>query len=436
MRLATSPKALAVILLLIAMPMPVRAELLLSQTLVHEGTTREYDLYVPDNPGIASLPLVLDIHGYNSTSALYRFASDFTSLAESEKFIVAYPNGLESRWNAVPGAAGTDDLGFMLALVSRLSGEYDIDQERIYASGFSQGGVMAYRLGCEAAEVFAAIATVAGGVVTGSESHCQPGRPLPVLSFRGDTDGIMPYGGGPVQVVMPMISVLSAADTLTFWRTRGSCVGPVQRQTLGAMSFCDSDRQCSNGAVVSMCTVRGAEPSPYHTLYNNADGLDLNRMIWEFFREHSLQDVGGVFQINAGISDAWYFPDTAGQGFFIVVFPQLKQLFVAWFTYDTQRPANGVTAILGEPGHRWLTAQGPYEGDTALLDLYLTEGGTLDSAAPPPQSRLYGELEIVFENCESGTIHYDLPAVGRSGSIPIQRIVSDNVAGCQELATR
>ncbi len=73
------------------------------------------------------------------------------------------------------------------------------------------------------------------------------------------------------------------------------------------------------------------------------------------------------FGINAAISDAWFFPDTAGQGFFIIVWEDSKLVFLAWFTYDTERPPEDVTAFLGEPGHRWLTALGPYEGDTALL---------------------------------------------------------------------
>jgi hypothetical protein len=75
----------------------------------------------------------------------------------------------------------------------------------------------------------------------------------------------------------------------------------------------------------------------------------------------------GEFIINAGLSDAWYQPATAGQGFLITVFPGIQQVFLAWFTFDTQRPPGDAGAILGEPGHRWLTAQGLYGGATANL---------------------------------------------------------------------
>ena len=73
-------------------------------------------------------------------------------------------------------------------------------------------------------------------------------------------------------------------------------------------------------------------------------------------------DTGNTFEINAGLNDAWLNSATSGQGFLITVFPERKEMFLAWFTYDTERPPEDVTALLGEPGHRWLTAQGPYDG--------------------------------------------------------------------------
>jgi hypothetical protein len=103
------------------------------------------------------------------------------------------------------------------------------------------------------------------------------------------------------------------------------------------------------------------------------------------------------FEINAGISDAWYNPLTNGQGFLIAVFPDRKELFLAWFTYDTQRPPDDVTALLGDPGHRWLTAQGPYDGDTASLTVYVTEGGAFDAAQPPAVTDLAGDGTIIIQ---------------------------------------
>ena len=142
------------------------------------------------------------------------------------------------------------------------------------------------------------------------------------------------------------------------------------------------------------------------------------------------------FPINPGLNDAWFNPDTNGQGFLIVVFPQIEQIFLAWFTYDTVRPDDSVTAMLGEPGHRWLTAQGPYAGNKAVLNIFVTEGGIFDAGAPVPVTTQDGTLIIEFSDCTAGTITYDIPSVDRQGVIPIQRITPDNVALCEALGAQ
>ena len=140
--------------------------------------------------------------------------------------------------------------------------------------------------------------------------------------------------------------------------------------------------------------------------------------------------------INPGFSDAWYDPLTAGQGFFVTVFAEIGEVFVAWFTYDAERPPEDVAAIIGEPGHRWLTAQGPFDGSRAELTLYRTEGGVFDAAEPPAETGQagIGTMTLEFDDCRSGRAFYDIPGLGLTGSIPIQRIVEDNVALCEALA--
>ena len=140
------------------------------------------------------------------------------------------------------------------------------------------------------------------------------------------------------------------------------------------------------------------------------------------------------FLINPGLNDAWFNPDTNGQGFLIVVYPQIEQIFLAWFTYDTVRPDDSVTAMLGEPGHRWLTAQGPYTGNKAVLDIVVSEGGIFDSGTPAPIPRLDGTIVLEFDDCTAGTITYDIPSVDRQSVIPIERVTPDNVALCETLA--
>jgi hypothetical protein len=150
--------------------------------------------------------------------------------------------------------------------------------------------------------------------------------------------------------------------------------------------------------------------------------------LWNLFGEFD------QFQINAGLNDAWKNPATPGQGFFVNVFPDIGQVFLAWFTYDTERPAGSATANIGEPGHRWLTAFGPYADNQAVLDIEITQGGVFNAANPAPAQHLDGTVILDFSDCNSGTITYDIPSIGRQGVIPIQRISSDNTPACEALA--
>lgn len=141
-----------------------------------------------------------------------------------------------------------------------------------------------------------------------------------------------------------------------------------------------------------------------------------------------------TFTINAGVNDAWFNPATPGQGFLITVFPQLGQMFLAWFTFDSRRPDATVMAQFGGAGHRWLTAYGPIKDGSALLDVELTTGGQFDSPEPQPTQTVDGSILVQFSDCRTGLITYDLPAAGLSGQIPVQRVAEDNVKLCESLA--
>jgi hypothetical protein len=146
---------------------------------------------------------------------------------------------------------------------------------------------------------------------------------------------------------------------------------------------------------------------------------------------------GPDFQINSGLNDAWFNLATNGQGFLITVFPERKEMFLAWFTFDTERPPEDVTALLGEPGHRWLTAQGPYEGDTANLTIFVTEGGVFDAVEPVAETDPAGDgtITVEFAGCTEGLVNYEITSLDISGVIPIQRISPDNVSLCETLAS-
>ncbi len=172
------------------------------------------------------------------------------------------------------------------------------------------------------------------------------------------------------------------------------------------------------------------------TLYvNDSEGLVNNNDIApNVIRVIPLPNIEPLFGINSGLNDAWFNPATPGQGFFVTVFEEIGMMFLAWFTYDTARPDPGVMANLGEPGHRWLTAFGPYSGDTATLDIELTSGGVFDSPNPVTSQQADGTLEIEFADCESALLTYDIISTGDQGTIPLSRIALDNVPLCESRA--
>jgi hypothetical protein len=150
-----------------------------------------------------------------------------------------------------------------------------------------------------------------------------------------------------------------------------------------------------------------------------------------------------ISDINEGLTGAWYNPATRGQGMFITVYPRIREVFLSWFTYDLERPDSSSPSMLGDPGHRWLTAQGPYPWldpeikmsvhGTAVLELWLTEGGVFDQAEPLPAWEPDGTLTLEFDTCSTAMATYDIPSVNAVGTIPLERLAFDNVRRCYEL---
>ena len=140
------------------------------------------------------------------------------------------------------------------------------------------------------------------------------------------------------------------------------------------------------------------------------------------------------FTMIAGMSDAWYFPGTSGQGFFLTVFEQQQKVFMGWFTYDTEPPGEACQARLGDPAHRWITAQGSFAGGQADLEVDMAHGGIFDAGDPTPVHEASGSILLQFEDCMNGSLYYDIPSIGRSGLVPIRRLANDHVALCEQLS--
>ncbi len=171
------------------------------QFIQHDGVNREYVLYAPNSyDGLSAAPILFNFHGFGGSASEFMTAADMRPLAEADTFILVYPQGscLDglSHWNACPlegdNKSDADDFGFVEAMINEISSQYNIDLERIYAAGYSNGGMMAYGLANYKSDLIAAVASVSGAMLdcTGSTSH-----PMPVIHLHGTADGVLPYNG-------------------------------------------------------------------------------------------------------------------------------------------------------------------------------------------------------------------------------------------------
>lgn len=139
--------------------------------------------------------------------------------------------------------------------------------------------------------------------------------------------------------------------------------------------------------------------------------------------------------INAGLNDAWFEPETPGQGIIVSVLPQARQLFLAWFTFDVRHTPGDAAATLGSPDHRWLTAAGTWQGNRVELQVTNSTGGRFDQPTPAVvNDPNYGTMTLEALSCERLSLDYALPDAGLSGTLELQRVVSDNAVLCEALA--
>ena len=175
-------------------------------TILHNGITREYILYVPeiysDN---VSVPLLINFHGGGGTATGQMYVADMRPVADTANFILVYPQGLEldnggsTHWNSMlvsdSNKSTVDDFGFIDALIEDLLLTYNIDSTRLYATGFSNGADMSFTLGCYLQNKIAAVAPVSGLMLNNPNSNCSLSVPTGVMIIHGTSDSSRPIGG-------------------------------------------------------------------------------------------------------------------------------------------------------------------------------------------------------------------------------------------------
>ncbi len=284
-------------------------------SLQHDGKTRNFIFYSPcagfDCTG-KKLPLIFAFHGLTETSTAIKNYSQFNEIADTAGFAVIYAQGLNNSWNVGFSnsiASGDDDVGFVNAMIDYVSNTItcpscpQIDIERIYSCGMSNGGFLSYLLACQLSNKIAAIASVTGCMTHNTMAVCNPTRPVPVFHIHGTADPIVPYTGGALS------NSISVDSAITYWVNNNGCSGnsintnlpdtyPSDGTTIESISYSD----CSNSSEVLHYKINdgghtwAGMQNPYPEIIAGKHNRDIfaSEVIWLFFKNYSLNGATGV----------------------------------------------------------------------------------------------------------------------------------------------
>jgi len=254
------------------------------------GRTRTYMIHIPPSyDGSNPTPLVISLHGYGGNARSSEEVTGFTEKSDKESFIAVYPEGIGQSWNG-PYCCGeayssnVDDVGFIRELINRLEQEYNIDPDRIYVAGFSNGAIMAYHLAAELSDKIAAIAPVAGsigGKFNGNaplQKIAEPLNPVSVVIFHGTNDTSIYYYGG---LSSNGLFSLSVAESTSFWVNHDGCAKTPQTEiSPDGNTVKDVYSGGKNGTEVVLYTLVG--------FGHNWPAIATD-VIWDFFVSHPKQ---------------------------------------------------------------------------------------------------------------------------------------------------
>ena len=285
--------------------------------LTHEKRERSYLVHLPFQVGSKKpLPVVLNFHGGGGHAIQHQAYSELDQLADTEGFITVYPNGtgpFSSRlltWNAgtccgYAAKNGIDDVGFIRALVEDLQKRLPIDTRRIYATGLSNGAMMAYRLAAEAPDLVAAIAPIAGSMAL---PHISAPGSVPIMHVHSLDDPRAPYEGGlglPFPLTRHQEHHFPVEKQLEQWIDQNQCNHhpaktlilhgkdgtPEAHHTAQKITY----GPCQTGADVWLWQLSGpghvwpgGSPTPFQRFLGpQTNIIHVNQEMWDFFRHYS-----------------------------------------------------------------------------------------------------------------------------------------------------
>ena len=273
---------------------------------MHDGIIRTYILYVPDTYSAeTAAPLLFNFHGYGSTSTEQMVYGDFRPIADTAGFLVVHPMGTEdalgtTHWNVGWETSTVDDVGFASTLIDSLALDFNIDFNKVYSTGMSNGGFMSYTLACNLSNRFSAIASVTGSMTKDQPNSCNCEHPMPIMEIHGTADATVPYNG--------YYLFESIEDVLNYWVDFNNCdTDPLFTE----VPDIDPDDGCTaehylwsngdNGAIVDHYKIiNGGHTWPGSSYNIGVTNHDINASIeiWKFFSKY---DINGL--INATTTD-------------------------------------------------------------------------------------------------------------------------------------
>ena len=296
------------------------------------GQSRQYYLYVPAAyDGSEPRPLVLNLHGYGSYAFQQIFYGEFRPIAVTANFLILLPDGTQDvlgfqHWNTFNAfGTGVDDVAFISDLLDSISAEYNIDQNRIYSTGMSNGGFMSYELACQLSDRIAAIASVTGTMDTDHFDYCSPSHPTPVMEIHGTADATVPYAGSG--------DFLPIDELLDYWISYNNCnttpefteipdTDPGDGSTVEHYIWSGGDNGVS---VEHFKVINGGHTWPGTILLLPASGstnkdINASAEIWRFFSRYSLDVLTDLDESDIHPEELLVYPNP-GNGLFVLEFP-------------------------------------------------------------------------------------------------------------------
>ena len=256
--------------------------------------TRRAIVYRPSR--LSARPgLVLVLHGAIASADEVLRLTDFNVQADRLGWVVAYPQAhrpsIGGGWDsfACCPQQGVDDLAFIVSLLDRLQSEHGLDHGGAFVTGFSRGGMMAHRLGCQLSDRVAGIAAVAGnlGDPVGRIDHeaWRPSRPVAVMVVHGDADLNVPIQGGASPLYPEQIRYAALDQVMGAWRVWNGCDSSAPTERVEGSVLCRT-WSCGGRPVELRLVIGGSHtwPGPRHRLGTPDAGFDASLVIAEFFR--------------------------------------------------------------------------------------------------------------------------------------------------------